>query len=157
MQLRNSAEQYGAIPQLMHWLTVLFVVLAWLLGTFIDEIPRGAARAAGLYVHNTAGLAIMLLLVLRLAWRLGDQVPHPEITPLGAWGERAAKAAQVALYLLLAAIPVVGIVLQFARGDAVPVFGLFEIASPWTKDRAFARSVQGVHEVLADALIIIAL
>jgi cytochrome b561 len=38
-------------------------------------------------------------------------------------------------------VPVVGIILQFARGDALSIFGLYEIASPWTKDRAFASSV----------------
>jgi cytochrome b561 len=47
-------------------------------------------------------------------------------------------------------------VTQFARGDAVSIFGLYEIASPWVKDRAFARSVTEVHEILANALVILA-
>ena len=46
---------------------------------------------------------------------------------------------------------------QFARGHALPLFGLGEIASPWPADRTFARSVKGVHELLANALIILAL
>jgi len=46
---------------------------------------------------------------------------------------------------------------QFARGNALPVFGLFEIASPWASNRAFARSVKEVHEVLANALVILAI
>ena len=54
------------------------------------------------------------------------------------------------------AAPVAGIALQFARGDALPVFGIFEIASPWMADRAFARSVKGVHELLANSLVILA-
>ena len=33
----------------------------------------------------------------------------------------------------------------------------FAIASPWAADRAFARSVAGVHETLANALVILAL
>jgi cytochrome b561 len=60
------------------------------------------------------------------------------------------------LYGLLIAAPVSGIILQFARGDSLPLFGLTEIASPWAPDRALARSVKEVHEVTANALVIIA-
>ena len=69
----------------------------------------------------------------------------------------AARIAHYALYALLVAVPVAGIVLHFARGDALPLLGLAEIPSPWIKDRAFARNVKGVHEILAHALVILAL
>ena len=49
-----------------------------------------------------------------------------------------------------------GIITQFARGDALSIFRLFEIASPWVKDRAFARSVTAIHEILANTLVILA-
>jgi cytochrome b561 len=68
----------------------------------------------------------------------------------------AARIAHYSLYALLVAVPVAGIVLQFARGDALPLFGIAEISSPWLKDRAFAHSVKEVHEVLAHALVILA-
>jgi cytochrome b561 len=74
----------------------------------------------------------------------------------GAWLDQLGRLAHYALYALLVAAPVVGIVLQFARGDALPVFGLFEVASPWAADRAFAGAVKEVHEVLANALVILA-
>ena len=156
MRWRNSADGYGAVPQVMHWLTVALVILAWLLGQFDDAFPRGAARAASLYAHNTAGVAVISILVLRLLWRLADPPPPVEPTILGAWLDRAARLAHYALYALLLAAPISGIVLQFARGDALPVFGLTEIASPWAADRAFARTVKEVHETLANALVILA-
>ena len=156
MQLRNSAKNFGAIAQGLHWLTVMLVALAWALGTFDDALPKGAARAAGLFVHISAGLAILAVLVVRLMWRLGNPSPSSEPTFLGEWLDRAGRLAHYALYALLVAAPVAGIVLQFARGDALPVFGLFDIASPWPPDKAFARSVKDVHEVLANALVILA-
>ena len=75
---------------------------------------------------------------------------------MGKWLDPAARIAHYGLYVLLVAVPVVGIVLQFARGDALPLFGLAEIPSPWLEDRAFAHSVKEVHEVLAHALVILA-
>lgn len=156
MRLRSSVEGYGAVSQIMHWITVVLVILAWLLGQFDDVFPKGAARAAGLFVHNSAGLAVIGILVLRLLWRFADPPPPIEHTILGAWLDRAGRLAHYLLYALLIAVPISGIVLQFARGDALPLFGLTEIASPWTRDRAFARSVKEIHEVTANALIILA-
>ena len=156
MRFRNSPDGYGAIPQTLHWLTVGLVVLAWVLGTFDDALPKGAARTTGLFVHISAGLAILAVLVARLLWRLADPPPSPEPSVLGVWLARAGQFAHYALYALLIAAPVAGIVLQFARGDALPLFGLSEIPSPWPADRAFARSVKEAHEVLANALVILA-
>jgi cytochrome b561 len=156
MRLRNSAEGYGAVSQLMHWITVALVILAWFLGQFDDVFPKGAPRAASLFVHNSAGLAVIVILVLRLFWRLANPRPPLESTILGIWLDRVGRLTHYALYALLIAAPISGIVLQFARGDAVPVFGLTEIASPWTADRALARNVKEVHELMANALVILA-
>lgn len=160
MQLFNSTKEYGAIAQALHWLTVFLVALAWALGTFDDVLPKGWPRDSGLFVHISAGMAILSLLVARLTWRLVDPAPLPEATEfgnlMGQWLDPVARIAHYSLYGLLVAVPVVGIVLQFARGDALPLFGLTEIPSPWVKDRAFAQSVKEVHEVLAHALVILA-
>lgn len=156
MRFRNSADDYGAIAQSLHWLTVVLVAIAWALGTFDDVLPKGAARAAGLFVHISAGLAILVALVARVLWRMVDQPPRPTPTVLGVWMDAAGRLAHYALYALLVAVPIAGIVLQFARGNALPLFGLAEIPSPWVADRTFARSVKEVHEVLANALIVLA-
>jgi cytochrome b561 len=156
VQWRNSTEGYGAVPQMMHWITVVLVILAWSLGQFDDIFPKGAARAASLFVHISAGLAVIAILVLRLLWRLADLPPPIERTILGVWLDRAGRLAHYVLYALLIAVPVSGIILQFSRGDALPLFGLVQIASPWVGDRAFEHTVKEIHEVMANALVILA-
>jgi len=156
MQLRNSTERYGIVSQALHWATVLLVIVAWMLGEFDDIFPKGPARAAGLYIHITAGVAVLLILGLRLLWRTGNPPPPPEPTVFGAWLDHLARLAQFALYALLIAAPIFGIILQFARGDALPLFGLAQIASPWTADRTFARTVKELHELTANGLMILA-
>lgn len=154
-RLRNSVGRYGAIPKAIHWLTAALVALGWMLGSFGDALPR-AAQAGGLFIHISAGLSVLSLLVVRLGWRVFDPPPLPEKTRLGHWGSIAATLGHLGLYALLLAVPIAGIVLQFARGNAVPVFGLFDIVSPWTADRAFARSVKEIHNILANTLVILA-
>ena len=156
MQVFNSSQRYGAVVQFLHWSTAVFVVIAWLLGTFGDDLPKGVARNAGLFIHISAGLAILAVVAVRILWRLIDPPPQPEATPFGVWLDRAGRFAHVALYVLLVAVPVIGIVTQFARGQPLPLFGLAEIASPWPADRAFAHSVKEVHEFLANALAAVA-
>jgi cytochrome b561 len=156
MQLRNSADRYGAVPQSLHWITVILVLIAWPLGMFEDALPKGEARAAGLFIHIAAGLSILVALGARVLWRVVDPPPPPELTVFGVWGDRASRLAHYALYALLVAVPVVGIAVQFARGEPLPLFGFTEIASPWTVNRAFAHSMKEVHEVLANALVILA-
>jgi cytochrome b561 len=155
MRFRNSADAYGAVAQSLHWLTVVLVVIAWVLGTFDDALPKGAPRAVGLFVHISAGVAILVALVARVLWRMVDP-PPPAPAMLGAWLDTAGRLAHYALYALLVAVPIAGIVLQFARGNPLPLFGLGEIPSPWGADRTYARSAKEVHEVLANALVILA-
>jgi cytochrome b561 len=156
MQLRNSPSRYGIVAIALHWFTAGCVIVAWLLGTFHDELPRGTVRSAGLLIHMWAGLAVMALLVLRVPWSFFDRpLPH-EVTPLGAWVGHAATLTHLALYALLVATLVVGIVLQFSLGRPLPLFGIAEIASPWVRDRAYAIAVKDIHETLANVLMVVA-
>lgn len=157
MQWRNSNDRYGAVVQVSHWLAVFLITFAWLLGQFMDAFPRGTASRTAHWLHNEAGMLVIVLLALRLVWRSVDLWPAPEKTTLGPLVERAAQLGHLALYLLMLAVPVAGIVLVFARGRALDVFGLFDIASPWVRDPTFAESVAEVHGFLADALIVLAL
>jgi cytochrome b561 len=156
MQVRNSTEGYGAAAQSLHWLTVLFVLLAWTLGTFGDDFPKGGPREDALFAHISLGLLIPAMLILRLILRVADRPPPFESSRWGVWPDYAAKATHLLLYTLLVLVPVAGIVAQFARGNPLPIFGMTELASPWVRDKAFAHSVTEVHEVLANALIILA-
>jgi cytochrome b561 len=155
MRVRNSSAHYGAVAMTFHWLVLALVLISWASGQFGDELPRGAARAAGLFAHISAGLAIVVCVIARLLWRLADPPPAAETTFLGKWSDWSGRAVHYALYALLVIIPAIGIAVQFARGNALPLFGLFEIASPWRADRAFAHDLKEVHEVLANGMMIL--
>jgi len=155
MPVRNSRERYGAIPKAFHWLTVALVITGWLLGQFIDDLPE-VLQPAGLVAHIAIGTTVFLLLIMRLSWRFIDPPPSPEQTALGRAAEIGAQTVHYALYALLVTIPIFGMLVQFTRGNALPIFGLFEISSPWLKDRVLADSLVEIHELLANTLIVVA-
>jgi cytochrome b561 len=156
MQLANSPSRYGALPQLIHWFTALFVIAGWLLGTFLDDIPKGRPRAFGLLTHMTLGQCVFALVIARLIWRFANPPPAPEKTRFGRPLEILARLNHYALYALLVAVPLLGVIVQLKRGNALPVFGLWEFVSPWPADRALSRTILRVHEYLADTLLILA-
>lgn len=155
MQWTNTQTHYGAIPKLMHWLTVILVITAWNIGWFFDDFPKGA-RPALLIAHITAGQCVLALFALRLIWRFVNRPPPAEKTRLGRLQELAATIIHYILYVLLLAVPFAGIIVQLKRGNPLPIFGMWEFNSPWPVDRAAARTVLRAHEYLANTLVTLA-
>lgn len=154
MQLANSKKRYGAGPQLIHWLTALFVIAGWLIGQFGEYLGR--FDRIGFFIHMMLGECVIALLILRLAWRAANPPPPMEPTPFGFLIKAAAHLGHFTLYTLLIVVPLLGIIVQLKRGHALPVFGVFELSSPWPTDRAMARGILAVHYYLANALIVLA-
>jgi cytochrome b561 len=156
MKLTNSKASYGLVPQAVHWLTFLCVIAGWLLGTFLDWLPKGSPRSIGLLIHMTLGQCVFALVLLRLVWRFANPPPPPEATPLGRFLQVAARLSHFTLYALLIAVPFLGAIVQLKRGDTLPIYGFWQFHSPWPADRAQARTILRVHEYCADALLILA-
>ena len=156
MQIRNSNERYGWPALSMHWLTAGLVVLAWSLGQGMDILPKGDARAAGIVVHISLGLAVLLVVTVRLAWRNISPPPSAVPSRFGRWSEKFASIVHVLLYALLFAVPIVGIAYWFAHGQDLPILGLAHIPSPFPANRSVADALIGVHAILANTIVILA-
>jgi cytochrome b561 len=146
---------YGTTAKVLHWVAALCVVAAWLLGHFIDDFPK-AIESGALFSHMSLGLTILALLIVRIGWRIGHPPPPLLSSAFSPWTQWAATLVHWLLCALMLALPVSGIVMQFARGRALPIFGLFQIASPWARDRALQSSVHELHALLANSLLILA-
>lgn len=153
--------EYGTVAKALHWITVFLVGSAWALGSFGDELSEGFAQSIGLYTHISLGLGILVLAVVRIPWRIANPPPKTVSTEFGRWlvewTDSASRIMQYVLYSMLVLVPAVGIALQFARGHSLPILGLSDIPSPWIADKAFASEVKGVHEILANLLVILSL
>ena len=115
MQLVNTDTRYGVLPQVLHWATVICVVAGWLLGQFIDDFPKGVACDFAFATHVALGEFVLVLLAVRLLWRFANRPPALLPTRFGRAGEIAATFGHYALYALLLAVPIVGIVAQLKR------------------------------------------
>lgn len=108
---------------IMHWLTVLFLIVA---ATFIlwrDQVDGRSLRMWLLEGHRHFGLFILLLFVARVAYRFRvGKLPAEGNT--SALLRLAAGSTHVALYVLLLVQPLLGWALSSAEGKPVHFLGL---------------------------------
>ncbi len=139
---------YGSATQALHWLAALAIVAAWGLGLSIDLFPRGPARAGALSVHFTLGLLVFSLALLRILGRLATPAPAPHGP---AWMVLAARLDQAALYAIMLALPITGMLDRWtSRAGTVTLIGGWNLTPPFAL--AQTRFWGNVHEPLAYAL-----
>ena len=104
ISMRSSPSRYGAVTQLFHWLTVILVGTAYIVSPGgREERIYSAALDSARQTHETFGMLVFALVLLRIVWRLLE--PTPEPPPMAPWMRYAASAAHLGLYALLLAIP----------------------------------------------------
>lgn len=100
---QSPPDHYGAVARALHWLTALLVLVAFIYGPGgSEQRVYAAARAFDRQLHETLGLcvfALVVLRVLRVLWRLVDTRPAP--VPAPRWMLLAAKAMHGALAAML--------------------------------------------------------
>ncbi|QLG88981.1 cytochrome b [Chitinibacter bivalviorum] len=149
--LKNSSTRYGQVARIFHLLGVLAVVAALVLIELKGYFPKGDPLRDGLkYAHIQAGLIVLLLVWPRLLWRFGN--PPPAITPTPKKETMLlAHLVHWALYGLMIALPILGIVFVQSAGKSVDFFG-WVLPVLFTVPTESARDVKEIHELLGNVL-----
>lgn len=127
MPIRNSKQRWGALSIVLHWLVALCVFGLFGLGFWMTGLDYYHAwYKQGPDIHKSAGVLLLGILLLRLAWRLVNDTPEPPANHAN-WEKRLAHAVHLLLYLLLLAIITSGYFISTADGRAIPVFDWFEL------------------------------
>ncbi|EFH11118.1 cytochrome b [Teichococcus cervicalis] len=145
--------RYTATARLLHWGTALAMLAIGILGLWLAwAAPRDEVFKLLLYnLHESLGMTVFLATLVRLGWRWRHPPPpiHP---PLPRWMRRAAAANHAALYALLLAMPLVGLMATNAWGFPLTAFGLIPVPSPVGPDQALAPLLSRLHVWMALAL-----
>ena len=143
--------RYDRLAILFHWVMAALIFYAAASILIADDLPRGAFRDFIKTSHNSVGAVVMLLLALRIVWRMLSTAPALP-SAMTAQQQRLARLAHFGLYGLMAVVPLLGLATLFLRGRGLE-FGLFSIASPLAANRTLSRSIKEVHELAAYALL----
>lgn len=154
MLMRNTAEQFGLMSKLLHWLTLVLLIGAFSLAISMVNMPFSPRKLEFYSWHKWVGVTIFLLVLLRLAWRFANPVPRqPPSMP--QWQRRLAGLSHAALYAILIVMPVTGWIMSSALNLPVVYLGLVHIPSPFGVDRALGEAMKIVHLSLAVMLLVL--
>jgi cytochrome b561 len=113
--------------------------------------PNGPLRVDYRSVHILLGVALGLILLARLGWRL----THHPLPPIDSGLLLAvARATHWLLYVLLIVAVALGLGNVWVRGDAI--FNLFKVPAYDPGNRALMHQVGGWHALAANAVLIVA-
>ena len=162
---KNDYVRYGTVAMAFHWTIAALVVINIVLGIyFVNFLTRAdAIRPAIIMSHESIGATVLVLSILRLAWRLMNPIPKlpADFSP----AKRAfAYGTHYTLYALMILVPLAGWSLASVPARPLVLFG----SVPWPKIFLFsdlapaaAKATAGVlaptHIILAVLLLLLAI
>jgi cytochrome b561 len=152
MNLRNTADRYGAVARLAHWLTFLLLIGSFSVGFYMVTLGVSPARLRLFSYHKWTGVTIFVIVAARLAWRLA--VPPPPLPgSMPEWEKRAADISHHLLYLFLFAVPLSGWLMSSAKGFSTVWFGILKIPDLIPKNPPLGAALEEVHWMLNKMLL----
>lgn len=147
----NPPSRYATSLRWLHWTVFALVLLAYVFINLFELFPRGSTpRMNTLAAHYLAGIAVLLLVLPRLAVRLSHVDPPIQPAP-SVWILRLSTITHVALYAFLIAQPIMGIVTLQIAGKPVTLFGItFLPALFGPGDRALAHQWEDIHGTVGE-------
>jgi len=151
----QNIARYSGLTRAVHWLIAILVVLAFVFGLGgSEERVYSAARDFERQLHETLGMAVLVLVALHLLWRLVDKRPEP--VPAARWMEIGAKVVKGVLYVLLFAVPLSAILGAWLEGHALTLLWGIQVQPPIPEHHAAGEVVAELHTWLGDAILWIA-
>jgi cytochrome b561 len=127
--MHNTPTRWGWLAKAYHWVIVLIIAGIVPVGfvmsaTYQFKVTNLQMEAVHVWlsrIHQTGGLVVLLVTILRLGWRLSN--PGPDVPPgLAAYQRALAKLNHAALYGLLFVMPLSGWASLSAFGEAPTYF-----------------------------------
>ncbi len=159
MPAQTTVLRYGSVAMTLHWLIAALIAVNLCLGFYFANIEAESdpIRFGIIQTHKSIGLTILVLSLLRLAWRLMNPVP-PLPSSMSPGLKFVARATHYLFYVLIIAVPLAGwaIVSSSPLGTPTVYFGLFQwphisflAELPRAQKKEYVELFEEVHELLA--------
>jgi cytochrome b561 len=151
MLIKNTEQRFGMAAITLHWLMAILLISLLALGLYMTRIPISALKLKLYGWHKELGVLALMLVTLRLGWRLGNITPT--LSELPYWEKLAARSVHWIFYALMFAMPISGWLITSAAGLPVSFFGLFVLPNLIAPNEELRHLFAKIHEYLAYGLI----
>ena len=145
-------DQYDAVAKLFHWTIVILLIVQYAT-KFIPPKSFSWASKDGLNAwHFAVGPTILLLMLLRLIWRLTHHTPPPPgDLPTGL--QVLSRATHWLFYAILILLPILGWLRHPASGATPTLLGLFPLPALIGPNKSLAETIGSIHGIVALVLL----
>ncbi|TIS60117.1 cytochrome b [Mesorhizobium sp.] len=105
--ITNNTSRYGWAAIVLHWLIAALFIGQFVLGFVMVRLSSQRTAFELIQLHKSFGFLLLGLVILRIAWRLGNAAPALPRS-VGRFERRAAPLAHLALYAFQLALPLSG-------------------------------------------------
>jgi len=147
------SQRYTTTAIAIHWLMALGLSGTFALGFYMQDLSLSPSKLQFYAWHKWAGMAMLILVFVRLAWRITHASP-PLPGTMSGFMRFMAHAAHWVLYALMMAIPLSGWLMSSAQGFQVVWFGIWPLPDLVGKDAVLGELLNTVHWVLNYALLV---
>jgi cytochrome b561 len=145
---QSDSAGYGGGAKLLHWGIFVLLAIQYGVAWSMPEIHRNTQPETLINLHLALGALIILLMLIRLGWRISHPVAL-ETTGIPSWQVTAARATHRLLYLLLIVMPVLGWANANSRGWDVSLFGLVTLPALMPAHTPLGHTFGDVHMWIA--------
>lgn len=147
--------KYTGLAQLLHWLIAIFIVTQFALVWSAEALPRGETRSLLMTLHKSVGMTVLMLAIVRVAWRFLHAPPAFPAT-MTAMETALARATHWGLYVLIFLMPLSGWLLTTTAGRPVEWFWMFAFPDLMAEDRALHETFESAHVIMSWMLLALA-
>jgi cytochrome b561 len=168
--MTQPSTRYTKTAVILHWLIALFLVVMFVLGWFMTDLPKEATKQSAFdlgimtwhtaeeisprtfyfNLHKSLGFTIFVLILVRIFWRITHK-PPAMLTSYKAIERKLATGAHHLLYLLMFAIPVTGLIMTLYSKYGLKWFGVTVFSG---LDNSAIRDVfESAHEIVGIILL----
>ena len=149
--MTGGHERFTAVARSLHWLMAVMILSMLLIGLWLAGTVS-PSYSMFLEIHRPLGIAVLVLVAVRLAWRLTHRPPPlpaslPRVQKLGAVG------SHLALYGLMFAMPLVGWAMLSAARLPIILYGPIQLPPIMPHSPMLYAGLRELHTVLAYLLI----
>ncbi|MBL0162074.1 MAG: cytochrome b [Xanthomonadales bacterium] len=149
MPMKNTLDRYGSLSIAMHWLMLALLVAVYSTILLREVYPKGSDPRDALKMwHFMLGLSVFALVFVRIGLRFFGTTPRI-VPPPPKWQHLLSIGMNLALYVFLIAMPLLGWLTLSAAGKPIPFFGL-ELPALLPQDKEFSHTLEDVHTTIGE-------
>ena len=149
MRSNNDSKRYGSPLIALHWLMLVLIVFVYACIELRELYPRGSdIREALKTWHYLLGLSVFILVWVRLVVRLLGATPPILPTP-PRWQVRIGHLSELAIYLFMISMPLLGWMILSAENEPPVLFGL-QLPALVGENKQLAEQVEEMHELVGN-------